>query len=62
MMKKPLWQKVWVLTMAAGITYYIVKTMIARLESNTLDAIVLMYSVVSLVVYLYFFKSKKSSE
>ncbi len=52
---------VWIATIGVSIGYYIIKTMVLSYGSNTLDAFVLMYGTVSLVVYLYFFRSKKPS-
>lgn len=58
-MKRPLWQIIWMVSAAACLGYYLVKTFILHHTSNTADAFIMMYGLVSLVVFVYFFKQKK---
>jgi len=51
----------WLITIAISLGYYLIKTLILGYTTNAVDAVVICYGLVSLVVYLYFFNNKKKN-
>ncbi len=58
-MKRPLWQILWMISFLGLIIYYVVKTLVLGIPTAFIDTIIMVYSTVSLVVYVYFFHERK---
>ena len=62
MNKRPLWQIVWLISFLGLIIYYVIKTLVMGIPSTMTDTVIMVYSTVSLVVYVYFFHEQKDKK
>jgi len=54
----PPWQLIWMTSFFGCLIYYVVKTFIMMHPSTIADTFIMIYGMVSLVVYVYFFQGK----